>query len=53
MELTDRELAIRWFDRKSITEKKEKIKISGLSVTIENLTIDDKEYIWRKQQTLD
>jgi hypothetical protein len=52
MELTDRELAVRWFDRKSTTEKEQEIKKAGLPIKIENLTDSDKEWIWRKQQSL-
>jgi len=52
MELTDRELAVRWFDRKSTTEKEQEIEKAGLSIKIENLTDSDKEWIWRKQQSL-
>ena len=52
MELTDKELAVRWFDRKTISEKEQLIKKTGLSIKIENLTDSDKEWIWRKQQSL-
>jgi hypothetical protein len=52
MELTDRELAVRWFDIKSITEQEQEIKKAGLSINVENLTDSDKEWIWRKQQSL-
>jgi len=52
MELTDKELAVRWFDRKSTTGKEQEIKKAGLSIKIENLTDSDKEWIWRKQQSL-
>jgi hypothetical protein len=49
MELTDREMAVRWFDRKSTTEKEQEIEKAGLLIKIENLTDSDKEWIWRKQ----
>lgn len=52
MELTDRELAVRWFNRKSTSEKEQEIKKAGLAIKIENLTDSDKEWIWRKQQSL-
>ena len=52
MELTDKELAVRWFDRKTISEKEQLIKKTGLSIKIQNLTDSDKEWIWRKQQSL-
>lgn len=52
MELTDREFAVRWFDRKSTTEKEQEIEKAGLSIKIENLTDSDKEWIWRKQHWL-
>ena len=52
MELTDRELAVRWFDRKSTTEKIKEIKKAGLTLKIEQIYNSDKEWIWRKQQSL-
>ena len=52
MELTDRELAVRWFDRKSTNEKIEEIKKAGLTLKVEQVTDRDKEWIWRKQQSL-
>ena len=51
MELNDRELGIRWFDRRTIEEKQMLMKLYGIA-DINDLTGNDKEYIWRKQQKL-
>ena len=50
MDLTDRELAIRWWSRKSITEKKEFAKRSRFPrENFESLTGNEIEWIWRNQ----
>lgn len=53
MELTDRELAIRWWTRKSNTEKWELLySLNIYRERISSLTGFEIENIWRKQQTL-
>lgn len=50
MELTDRELAIRWWNRKTATEKIELAKQSKFPWdNIESLTGNEIEWIWRNQ----
>ncbi len=53
MELTDRELAVRWWNRKTTTEKIEELKKSGLiREGVNALTESEKEWIWRNQQSI-
>lgn len=52
MELTDRELALRWWKRKSTQEKTELAKQARVSVENRNfntLTGNEIEWIWRNQ----
>jgi len=50
MELTDNELAIRWWSRRTI---KELIELTGLTESeINEISYDSKIYFWRKQQSL-
>jgi len=50
MELTDRELAIRWWSTRT-DEEKEKLTES-VTIVRETLVDSEIEYVWRKQQTL-
>lgn len=54
MELTDRELAVRWWDRKTIEEKEIEIKNANLHFSTEYVdsNANVKEHIWRYQQKL-
>jgi hypothetical protein len=52
MELTDTELGVRWFDRRTEEEKQMLLKQYGITTEIRHLTDNDKEWIWRKQQKL-
>ena len=53
MELTDRELAIRWWDRRTSEEKLELTKELKIPRTnLDSLTGSEIEYVWRKQQKL-
>ena len=53
MELTDRELAVRWWNRKSTTEKVEELKKSGLKrEDVNKLSESEMEWVWRNQQSL-
>jgi len=50
MELKDRELAIRWWNRKTTEEKKELIKRAKFSRdNFNTLTGNEIEWIWRNQ----
>jgi hypothetical protein len=52
MELTDRELALRWWNRKSIQERTELAKLAKLEIEDRNfktLTGNEIEWIWRNQ----
>lgn len=52
-DLTDRELAIRWWNRKSKEDKLDLIDKVGLKLrTNEALTLLGIEHIWRSQQKL-
>lgn len=53
MELTDRELAVRWWNRKSTIEKVEELKKAGLKrENVNKLSESEMEWIWRNQQSL-
>ncbi len=53
MELTDRELAVRWWNRKSTIEKVEELKKAGLKrEDVNKLSESEMEWIWRNQQSL-
>lgn len=60
MELTDRELAVRWWNRKSTTEKDEELKkdankpIKERIAALKELEMSESEmeWIWRNQQSL-
>jgi hypothetical protein len=53
MELTDRELAVRWSNRKSTIEKVEELKKAGLKKEdVNKLSESEMEWIWRNQQSL-
>lgn len=52
MELTDRELALRWWNRKSIQERTELAKQAKIPVEnrdYNTLTGNEIEWIWRNQ----
>jgi hypothetical protein len=50
MELTDRELAVRWWNRKSTIEKVEELKKAGLKEEdIKKVNESEMEWIWRNQ----
>jgi hypothetical protein len=52
MELTDRELALRWWKRKTIEEKNELAKQAKFSLenrNVQKLTDNDIDWIWRNQ----
>ena len=55
MDLTDRELAVRWWDRIKYDEKIVIMLKLNLNIKIfdaNNLVDSDKEWIWRQQQKL-
>jgi hypothetical protein len=52
MELTDRELALRWWDRLTIKEKDFYMKKYLPSFTEKNLTSAEIFWVWGKQQAL-
>lgn len=54
MELSDRELAVRWFDRKTKEEKEIEIKNANLNCLVEYVDSNStaKWHIWRYQQKL-
>ena len=53
MELTDRELAVRWWNRKSTIEKVEELKKAGLKrEDVKKVSESEMEWIWRNQQSL-
>lgn len=49
MELTDKELAVRWWGRRSIKELREISELTDKE--LDNIDSDGKEYFWRKQQS--
>ena len=50
MELTDSELAIRWWSRRTINEL---IELTGLTENeINEISYDSKIWFWKKQQSL-
>ena len=52
MDLTDRELALRWWNRKSIQEKIEVAKQTKISIEnrdFNTLTGNEIEWVWRNQ----
>jgi hypothetical protein len=52
MELTDRELALRWWNRKSIQERARLVKQAKFSIEGSHLTTlssSEIEWIWRNQ----
>jgi hypothetical protein len=52
MELTDRELALRWWNRKSIQERARLVKQAKFSIEGSDLTTlssSEIEWIWRNQ----
>jgi hypothetical protein len=52
MELTDRELVLRWWNQKPIEERIELVKKANISVEnrdYNTLTGNEIEWIWRKQ----
>jgi len=53
MELTDSELAVRWWNRKSTIEKVEELKNARLKrEDVNRLSESEMEWIWRNQQSL-
>lgn len=53
MKVTDRELALRWWNKKSIQEKNELAKQAKFQIENRNfktLTGNEIEWIWRNQQ---
>lgn len=52
MELTDREISLRWWNRKSDNEKTELAKLAKIKIQnrdFKTLTGSEIEYIWRNQ----
>ena len=50
MELTDRELAVRWWNRISTIEKNEAlVNVSLVIVDINKISTLEIEYVWRNQ----
>ena len=49
MELKDRELAIRWWKRRTLAEQVLLLEQAGLHRRLESLTGREIEWIWRKQ----
>ncbi len=53
MELTDRELAVIWWNRKSTEEKLNELKKVGLKrEDVNKLSQSEMEWVWRNQQSL-
>lgn len=54
MELSDRELAVRWWDRKTIKEKEIEIKNANLNCSVKYVdgNASAKWHIWRYRQKL-
>lgn len=53
MELTDRELSIRWWGRRTHKEKMELTKeLKIIRTNLDSLTGSEIEWVWRKQQKL-
>lgn len=52
MELTDKEIAVRWWDRRNTQEQYELLNKYLWRNDFNNLSNDDKYWIWKQNQTI-